>query len=218
VTRTIACIQHDPSDGPGLIAAWCRARGHELRVVQPSDPLPEGPSGIDLVILLGGAASALDGSSRQRAERAFARVTFEAGKPVLGLCLGAQMLAVELGGDVLPGAAPEHDWSRLRVEDAWLSQALGATDPVVFQAHADAIRLPPGAQQLATNLASVVEAFRGPGPVLGLQFHLEADKEKVEAFRASSGAPPRAEGDEDRIARCRQGLERLLDDWLDGCA
>lgn len=212
--KRIVCLQHDSIDGPGLIVPWAEARGHELHVVTETGAPPSAAEAMDLLVILGGSASALDRTPRQLEERALARAVAERGRPVLGVCLGAQMLALEFGGDVLSGAAAEHDWSAIEVQSAWLQDALGSDRPIVFQAHDDAIRPPPGAAPLASSRACPVQAFRGPGSVVGLQFHLEADAEKIRAFRRLRGREAADAGDEDRLALCRDALHRLLDPLL----
>lgn len=209
MTRRIVCLQHDDVDGPGFIADWALAGQHELRVLTASEALPRA-DGLDLLILLGGAASALDGTPRQLAERGLAMAVAEAGKPVFGLCLGAQMLAVALGGNVVPGAARERDWSAVDIDDLWLREVLGARRLMVFQAHYDLIQPPPGSVLLAESAACSVQAFKGPGPVLGLQFHLEANAEKVRAFRALWNADAHG-SNEGLLDTTRAALFRLLD-------
>lgn len=215
MSKHIVCIEHDRVDGPGFIADWADLRGYDLWVVRAEDPLPP-PKDINLLILLGGTASALDFTTRQLEERQLAREVAESGRPVLGFCLGAQLLAIEFGGDVLTGVASEHDWSAIDIQVEWLRDLLLDDRLLVFQAHNDIIKLSPSSTPLASSLTVPIQAFAGPGSVLGLQFHLEADTEKIAAFRQLRGRLNSvAAADEGRLARCRAALYRLLDSLLE---
>lgn len=185
MAKRILCLQHDRGDGPALIGDWAKAEEHTIDLRTPSDPLPDSPHDHDLVIILGGRAGAKDENERLHAERKLARAASESGVPVLGLCLGAQMLAIEFGGDVIPRGAPEHGWTAIDSEDGSLTASFGTKQPLVFGWHNDAIVKPPDASLLAHSDTCAVQGFRidTAAPVLALQFHLEADAEKIALFR-----------------------------------
>jgi GMP synthase (glutamine-hydrolysing) len=213
----IVCLQHDRGDGPGLIEAWAAARGEALTVLTRAEALPPRFDGVARLIILGGRAGARDEDPRLAEERACARAAAQTGVPVLGLCLGAQMLAVEFGGDVVPRGAPEHGWTAIDGADETFAALFSTPRPLVFSWHNDAIVLPPGATLLARSETCAVQGFRlhAPGLVTGLQFHLEADAAKIALFRRAGkrdGTP--ADDEAAAIAARRDALFTLLDGML----
>lgn len=146
------------------------------------------------IISLGGEMGAHDGARYpflapeiDLLERAHAE-----GIPILGICLGAQLLATALGGRVAPGGCHEVGWLEVDVvtDDPLLGPARRTRQ---FQWHSDSFDLPPGAELLATSPAWEAEAFRS-GNSYGLQFHPEVDASLVRAWATEKGG--RAELDD----------------------
>ncbi len=141
--------------------------------------LPDVHSLHGLIVLGGPGASADDDSVVHLVEeRTLITEAVRADLPVLGICLGAQLLAVALGGSVMAAPAPEIGMSTVRLTDA------GATDPVlgplgspfpVLQWHHETFSLPRGGVRLASSDACTTQAFRWTDRVYGLQFHVEID-------------------------------------------
>ena len=140
------CLQHVAVEGPAYIAEWLAAGGHELTVTRlfEGEPLPE-PSAVDLLVVMGGPMGANDDATVPWlvAEVAFIRDVIEAGTPVLGVCLGAQLVARALGAAVHPNPEPEIGWFPVR------SAALASDDVfsfpaelTVFHWHGDTFELP----------------------------------------------------------------------------
>lgn len=172
---------------------------------------------IDLLVILGGRWGARDENERLLAERRLARRAAESGTPVLGLCLGAQMLAVEFEGDIVSRGAPEFGWTAIELLDDTLAAAFREPCPFLLAWHNDAIVLPPQAALLARSETCGVQAFRipAPAPVIGLQFHLEADAEKIALFRrAGKRDGARVAEEAAAIEGQRMALFALLDDML----
>jgi GMP synthase (glutamine-hydrolysing) len=106
---------------------------------------------------------------------------------VLGVCLGAQLLAAALGATVSRGEAPEVGFGHVGLTDHGLHDAvLGGAGPrlPVLHWHADTFTLPPGAVSLASSPAYVNQAFRVGRRAYGLQFHLEVDAALLDGFAA----------------------------------
>jgi GMP synthase-like glutamine amidotransferase len=110
-------------------------------------------------------------------------------RPVLGHCLGGQMLAKALGAAVTDNVQPEIGWTAITRHDNALARAwLGdAHELQVFQWHGQTFALPQGAELLASNAACTHQAFAF-GPHLGMQFHIEVDAEKLRRWEADAPA------------------------------
>jgi GMP synthase-like glutamine amidotransferase len=191
-------LQHDPLDGPGSLTEWAAARGHTIFtcLICRGDPLPPVGS-FDLLVSLGGPMGAYDEEKHPwlAAEKEYLRQAVAAGKKILGLCLGCQLLADALGGKAFRHTCKEFGWQPIEPTTAG-GEWFGAQGTFhAFQWHGDTYTLPPGAVQLARNEASEQQAFLMKGPtgdqVLGLQFHLEwTERMAREALAEPGVAPP----------------------------
>jgi GMP synthase-like glutamine amidotransferase len=191
VTRLLI-IQPDASDPLGPLGDWLTDAGAELDLrLLPKDDLPADPDGYQGVVCLGGGMAAEDDAEhpwladvrRLLAKAATKRI------PTLGICLGAQLLAVATGGRVEPGAdGPEVGPHLVAKKDAAWTDPLFAELPLmqdVLQFHTDAItRLPPGADLLASAPLYQNQAFRFNRCVYGVQFHIETTPAVVESWAA----------------------------------
>jgi GMP synthase (glutamine-hydrolysing) len=174
-------FQHAAAAPQGTLDRVLRARGHRLRFVNfardpQARPSLEGYRGL---IVLGGAMN-LDRAEAHphlATELACIEAALASSLPVLGICLGAQLLARALGAAVQPLPKPEIGWYRVD------TTAAGRADPVlaplgsgapVFQWHSRGFSLPAGAVQLARSVDCEQQAFRYGERAYGLQFHLEA--------------------------------------------
>ncbi|HWB01863.1 MAG TPA: type 1 glutamine amidotransferase [Verrucomicrobiales bacterium] len=183
-------LQHVPFEGAGSIAQWLVE--HEATVTTTrfydTRDLPA-VAGLDLIIALGGPLSVNDEAAHPWLveEKAFIREAIKEGVAVLGLCLGAQLIASALGKRVFPNAEREIGWFDI--------QAAPGADNVfklpdvltVFHWHGETFDLPEGAVRLAKSAGCQNQAFQLDRNVIGLQFHLETTPESVEAMIANCG-------------------------------
>jgi GMP synthase-like glutamine amidotransferase len=179
-------IQHVPFEGLGSIESWLQNAGYEVSSTPffSSEVLPEIEE-IDLLIVMGGPMSVNDESEHPWLvkEKAFIRSTIEAGKPVLGICLGAQLIADSMGGEVFPNPEKEIGWFPVKAvenESTLVFQFPEETE--VFHWHGETFSLPKGAFQIAESKGCRNQAFQIGSNVIGLQFHLETTPASAQAI------------------------------------
>ncbi|WP_295882901.1 type 1 glutamine amidotransferase [uncultured Thiohalocapsa sp.] len=184
----IHVLQHVPFEGPAGIADWAQRRGHALAVSQlyAGDALPA-PGEFDRLVVMGGPMSVGDAHAYPwlADELRFIADAIASGKSVVGVCLGAQLIAAALGARVYRHAHKEIGWVPVRL--AARGRALDLCDGLpaeqtVFHWHGDTFDLPAGAVHLAQSEACANQAFLVGGRVLGLQFHLESTPASVAAL------------------------------------
>lgn len=189
----INCIMHVAEEGPAAIGQWAKENDCPLfytRLYQ-RDPFPE-LEDFDLLLVMGGPMSYDDDTiyDWMRPEKEFIRNAINAGKCVLGICLGSQFIAEALGSSGRHGHAKEIGWFPIRFDTKRLA-GIGLKDfpetQVVFHWHGDTFEIPAGAEHFASTDEFPNQAFVYNKKVFGLQFHLEATSESVEkmvdAFR-----------------------------------
>ena len=191
---TLLAIQHVPWEGPHRILDACE--GLEERTVRPlaGHPLP-GHSEVAGAVVMGGPMN-VDEVERYpglAAEREWLAEAVRLGTPLLGICLGAQLLARALGAEVRPGERPEIGFAPVQVHDTD-DPVVGAFAPQtsVLHWHGDVFDLPDGATHLASSDRTEVQAFRH-GNAWGLLFHPEADASLIDAWLAEPAMAGEAE-------------------------
>ena len=184
----IHVIRHVSFEGPGNIAAWARTRGHSLTESDQAlgQALPSVDS-FDLLVLMGGPMSVNDeaGFAWLKPEKELVRKALAAGKKILGVCLGAQMIAAALGAKVYPNALKEIGWYPLE------ATATGAAYPLLkglprvlnaFHWHGETFDVPQGASHLYRSSACEHQAYALGTQVLAWQCHLEVTVETMQAM------------------------------------
>jgi GMP synthase (glutamine-hydrolysing) len=173
-------FQHEPREGPGSLGPLLPPGTRIVRAWEE-----EIPTTADALLLLGGGMSANDELPFLRDEIALIRRSLDAGKPVLGLCLGSQLLAKALGGTVFRAPHKEIGFYRVRMLAGAASDAIFSEVPsdfVAFHWHGDAFSLPPGAVPVASSTMTPLQAFRYGSRAWGAQFHPEMNDELLRAF------------------------------------
>lgn len=183
--RSLLVIQHADFEGPGLVADWAAERGLPMRLVHAhrSAAFPAADS-FDLLVLMGGPMSVyeIDRNPWLEAELEFVSKVIASRKRVLGICLGAQILARQLGASVAPQETPEIGWYPVRMTRKGRLHPLFAGFPARFDAlhwHGDRFAIPSGGERIAESDACPTQAFVWGDCCVGLQFHLESTNESV---------------------------------------
>lgn len=227
----IHCLQHVPFESPGWIATWSSARGHDLAMVRlfAEEPLPS-PSEVEALVVMGGPMGVHDDADHpwMKGEKHLVAAVLAAEKYVLGVCLGAQMIAHASGARVYRNRFQEIGWFPVEATPEGVTRfGLPRTFPA-FHWHGDTFHLPDGAANLARTDACEQQMFMLGERVLGIQFHLEVTPDDVAAMCAHAGHDlpegpyvQTADGMRDSSRGCESShrlLDSLLDRWMGGPA
>ena len=179
-------LQHVSFEGLGCIEPWLQNAGYEISSTPffQSGVLPA-VQDIDLLIVLGGPMSANDETEYPWLvkEKEFIRNAIQAGKPILGICLGAQLIANSMGAAVLANPVKEIGWfpiEGVESDDDTVFQFPQSAE--VFHWHGETFNLPKDAILIAKSKGCVNQAFQMGGHVIGLQFHLETTPASARAI------------------------------------
>jgi GMP synthase (glutamine-hydrolysing) len=172
-------LQHVPFEGLGSMESWFRERNHGVSATHLyRGETPPGLDQFDWLVVMGGPMGVGDEQQYPwlTEEKHFIRKAIETGKIVLGVCLGAQLIANVLGAPVTRNRHREIGWFPLSVTQEALNNPIGkilSGDSEVFHWHGDTFAIPTGAISLASSTACANQGFVYARKVVGFQFHLE---------------------------------------------
>lgn len=178
-------LQHVFFEGAGSILHWLEHRNAKVSVTRlfDSQPLPS-LSDFDVLIALGGPMSVNDEDTLPwlRLEKSLIKDSVESGKPVLGICLGAQLIASSLGAHVYQGEHKEIGWFPVRPIPHQTDSFTFTGEIDVFHWHGETFSLPVGAVHLAESDGCPHQAFQIGDRTIGLQFHLETTPDSADSI------------------------------------
>ena len=226
--KRVLVLQHEPFEGPGTLRE--ALSGCELRLVRTfaGDPVPARLADDALLVLGGGmGVYEADRHPHLREEMSLLQAAVRDGLPVLGICLGSQLLAAALGARVAKAPRKEIGWFDVDLLPGAADDELFAGAPASFAAfhwHGDAFALPDQAVPLAATAMTPLQAFRAGSRAWGVQFHLETDRQVLEAM-LTSGAEELGEAGvdaarirsraADELPRLRALALRIFRRWAD---
>ena len=185
----VLVFQHDPFEDLGFFAEVLEKQGADYRVIRLfHGEMPEEEiKNVGSLIVLGGPMGVDEEESFPflRWEKRIIRAAIDEAVPVLGICLGAQLIASALGTQIFHGPVKEIGWNPISITPhGQVDSLLGylPENATVFQWHGDGFNLPPGAIRLASSAHYSTQAFRVGKKIYGLQFHLEVTPGMIERW------------------------------------
>jgi GMP synthase-like glutamine amidotransferase len=236
--KPVAIFRHTPTEGPGYFATFLEAHGvpWQLVAVDAGASIPTGPEAFSGLAFMGGPMSVNDPLPWVADECALIRAAVDAGIPVIGHCLGGQLMAKALGGAVTKNAVKEIGWGEAVVDAAasdvaahWLGDYHGPA--TVFQWHGEAFSIPPGATRLMHNEWCASQMFVFNDKHLAMQCHVEMTPEMIAEWCGSwhdevaglAALPPPVQTPQQmqddtagRLPAMRELAGRLYSNWIRG--
>jgi GMP synthase-like glutamine amidotransferase len=230
--KPIAIFRHSVTEGPGYFATFLDARriAWTLVKIDAGDAVPADPRGFSGLVFMGGPMSVNDHLPWIPKVLALVNKAVDADIPVLGHCLGGQLMSKALGGAVGRNPVKEIGWGRVTVEDGapareWFGKAQEFSG---FHWHGETFSIPPGATRLASSPYCANQAF-ALGKHLGMQCHVEMtpelvrawcgdwEKELVQRASASVQTPDQiVERLDERVHSLNAIAETLYTRWIEG--
>lgn len=226
-------IRHSGIEGPGYFASYLERRSisQHLIALDSGEALPRGTRRYAGVVLMGGPMSANDDLPWIPLVLELIRDAVRNDLPLLGHCLGGQLLSKALGGEVKAAPVKEIGWGAIQVSDnevarAWMGDTRGFDS---FHWHGETFSIPPGGTRILENAHCANQAF-ALGKHLGLQCHIEMTEELVRSWlrggaaemQNSAASPGVQSADEigknlsERVAALHDVADRVYDRWTEG--
>lgn len=230
--KPVAVFRHSGTEGPGYFARYLDEHGVPWTLVRidSGDPLPPSPAQYSGLVFMGGPMSVNDDLHWIPRVLALIARAVDEGVPVLGHCLGGQLMSKALGGTVAPNPVKEIGWGRVAVEDnhearAWFGPV---REFLSFHWHGETFSIPQGATRIAMSAHCGNQAF-ALGRHLGMQCHVEMTPQMIRSWYtdgageilASAGpavqsAAQMEEQIDARLAALNGVAKRLYDRWIEG--
>jgi GMP synthase (glutamine-hydrolysing) len=179
-------LQHVPFEDSANIGKWAEENGHELTRTEifEGEPFPNTEE-IDMLAVMGGLMNIYQYRDYPwlKDEKVFIEKAIAKGIKVIGICLGAQLIADVLGARITQNPYVEIGWHDVTLTNAGINSGILRDVPKTFTAfhwHGDTFEIPDGASHLAFSQACSNQAFQYKDNVIGLQFHLEYSQESIE--------------------------------------
>jgi len=208
--KPVRIFRHVACEPPGHLGTVLERQGcaYELVCLDAGVSVPRDLASVAGLVFMGGPGNVNEPSGWMVQEMALICEAAERGIPMLGICLGAQLISRALGGTVSPGTTMEVGWhsvERLAASPApdWFAELPARFE--VFQWHAHAFSLPPGAVALARGRCAEVQAF-AIGNILAMQFHLEITADSIRRLTQ------RYRSDMEPVAACVQDAATITSD------
>jgi GMP synthase (glutamine-hydrolysing) len=225
----VLVLQHAAPEGPGAIGDALQRRGSSMRIVRIDQgaEVPGSLEGISGLVVMGGPMGVYEADRFPHipAELRLIERAMDAELPILGVCLGSQLLAAALGAKVYSSGRKEIGWHDVRLRGEARRDALwhGLDDRFVgFHWHGDIFDLPHGATPLASSALTEQQAFRAGERAYGLLFHLEVGEPHIRQFvntfadeLAGAGIPggPILEGMAPHLKPLQRVGSQVFDRW-----
>ncbi len=226
-------IQHVPFEGPGNILTWCEERGHSVgkTLLYNGERLPD-LDAFDWLVIMGGPMGVYDEQEYQwlKDEKSFLKKAVnEKNKIVIGICLGAQLIADSLGAIIQKNITREIGWFPVSLTPLGWESPVFKSMPATFEAlhwHSDTFRIPDNAIHIASSEACPNQAFVLENRIIGLQFHIETTPDSLKDLVQHCGQEALEEGEyiqppdvildaENRFKPLKDNLFRFMDSLYD---
>ena len=232
--KPVAIFRHSPTEGPGYFATYLDARGipWKLIAIDAGEPVPTAPDAYSGLVFMGGPMSVNDDLPWIPQVTSLIRAGVTAEIPVLGHCLGGQLMSKALGGKVGRNPVKEIGWGEIEVADnpvarEWLGPDLGKFES--FHWHGETFSIPEGAVRIMGNRNCENQGFV-LGKNLGMQCHVEMTEQLIDIWCATGAdeiagarANPAVQSEEkmkekakEKLAAMRRVADRLYDRWIKG--